>query len=222
MSNNIQTKNYPLTLLANEAKQLDVQGEFYKLTQATGAIQIRRDGGTALTLQAGQGEEDIKFNRLEITNLTAGTVTINVLIGASTFIDDTVTIAQGSALPVEDRGVIGATVTAAVATTASGLVTLITPGANPSGMTIENCGGVNSAALGSNGYFTILRKSSAPANERDGKIVCTGWFNSHTASSHFHSAEARNVALAAGEGLYAFVVGSGVMAGIFWSNAKAL
>lgn len=218
----IQTKAYSLTIAANAVQALDVQGEFYKVTQSTGLVQIRRDGGSALTLQAGQGEENVQFNRLEITNLTAGSITVTVLIGASTFIDDTVTIAQGSALPVEDRGVIGATVSPTSQISGAGVITLITPASNTTGMILENVGAVVSATLGNGGDFSILRKASAPASNTDGSIVTVGWFDVVTASTQYFKAEAKNVNLAAGLGLYVFVGGSGVMNGRAWANARAL
>jgi hypothetical protein len=218
----IQTKSYPFTLAAGAAAQLDVQGAFYKVQQATGNVEIRRDGGISLTLAAGQGEKDVEFQRLELRNPSGATITGVVLIGGSTFIDDTVVIGTGSTVPVEDRGVVGASVTSNISLSGAGVVAVIAPGSNLTGMLIENCGAVCNAATGSGGNFVITRKDSAPVVNTDGKIVTYGWPDAVVGANQYSRAYAENVSLAAGDGLYINVFGSGAMAGLVWVNARAL
>lgn len=85
----LQTQRYTYTFTAGETKRLDIQGEFYKITAATGAVSVRRDtGGSKISgLLPGQGER-AAFGHLVVTDESGAANTITILCGAGEFIDD--------------------------------------------------------------------------------------------------------------------------------------
>ncbi len=83
---------YDFTLAANGSFVLPVEGSYYRILSSTGAVQVRRDGGSGLSpLQAGQGERDQEFKRLTITDRTGVANVGLIIVGDSTFVDDRIT-----------------------------------------------------------------------------------------------------------------------------------
>lgn len=78
---------YEKTIPANGSDVLLVEGGFYKVLAATGAIKISREGGSAIgPILPGQGERE-NFRRLTIQNLTAGVNTVRILVADESFED---------------------------------------------------------------------------------------------------------------------------------------
>lgn len=82
---------YDFTLAANGSAVLLVEGGYYRLQTATGAVQVRRDGGSSISpLYPGQGER-AEFTRLTITDKTGAANVGTIIIADDNFIDERIT-----------------------------------------------------------------------------------------------------------------------------------
>ena len=82
------TKVYSVTLAANATYELLVDAGYYKILAATGALNIRRDGGTLLSnLQPGQGER-VNFTRLQLQDTSGAQNTVQLVVADDSFVDD--------------------------------------------------------------------------------------------------------------------------------------
>lgn len=81
---------YDFSLPANGARELLVEGSYYRILSATGAVEVRRNGGSALgPIYAGQGER-AEFNRLTLIDKSGSNNNGFVIVADDTFIDDRV------------------------------------------------------------------------------------------------------------------------------------
>ena len=78
---------YTYALAANATVQLPVDGGFYKLLAASGAVGIARNGNAALSLDPGQGERE-NFQFLTITDKSGATNNVELIVADSSFVDD--------------------------------------------------------------------------------------------------------------------------------------
>lgn len=108
------SKIYPITLAASATYSLLVQGQYFKILSATGAVNIVSDFGRLDGLTFGQGLENTPFSYLTITNATAATNTISLFVGDENFID----AITGSVQLIGQQGAV--TQAAATVTNASG------------------------------------------------------------------------------------------------------
>jgi hypothetical protein len=83
----LPTTIYTIALPANGVLRLPLQGEYFKILQATGNVKVLADWGTLDSLTAGQGLEKSPFNYLEFTDKTGAPNTIKFLVGDRNFID---------------------------------------------------------------------------------------------------------------------------------------
>jgi len=83
----LPTKIYTFTLTAGQTYNLLVQGEYFKLTSTTGAVDVLADFGRLEGMLTGQGLEKTPFNKLTFVNTSGASNTIKVLIGDENFID---------------------------------------------------------------------------------------------------------------------------------------
>lgn len=82
---------YDFSLTAGQSKEILAEGSYYRILTSTGAVEVRRDGGSMLgPIYAGQGER-AEFKRLQLRDLSgAGNVGL-VIIADDSFIDDRIT-----------------------------------------------------------------------------------------------------------------------------------
>jgi hypothetical protein len=83
----LPTKIYTFTLTAGQTYRLQVQGEYFKITSASGPVDIVSNFGRLDGMQTGQGLENTPFNDLVFTNASGASNTVKVLIGDQNFID---------------------------------------------------------------------------------------------------------------------------------------
>lgn len=84
-------KIYDFALPANGARELLVEGSYYRILSSTGAVEVRRNGGSALgPIYAGQGER-AEFNRLTLVDKSGASNIGLVIVADDTFIDDRIT-----------------------------------------------------------------------------------------------------------------------------------
>lgn len=79
---------YDFTLPANGARELLVEGSYYRILSSTGAVEVRRNGGSALgPIYAGQGER-AEFKRLTLVDRSGSPNVGYIIVADDTFIDD--------------------------------------------------------------------------------------------------------------------------------------
>lgn len=192
-----QTKRYDFALAANATATLDVDGSFYKIMAANGAVSVRRNGASELPLDVGQGERDIEFTRLEIKNLTAGTVSGFILVGDSNFIDDSVLISAGVAINGKQPSIFFKS-TALLG--ANGSVEVVTAAQNVNGIEILNANLFSYSGVSGNSA-TLLAKVGAPTSITDGDVLF-GAFTPTGANPSMPPALSNPVRVAAGKSLW--------------------
>lgn len=84
-------KIYDFTIPAGGSRELLVEGSYYRILTSTGALEVRRDGGSALgPIYPGQGER-AEFKRLQLRDLSGAANIGNVIVADDGFIDDRIT-----------------------------------------------------------------------------------------------------------------------------------
>lgn len=79
---------YTLTLTANQAQVLLVDGGFYKILSAYGSVSISREGGSIINpMKPGQGEK-VNFKRLTVQDVSGAANAVEILIADESFVDD--------------------------------------------------------------------------------------------------------------------------------------
>lgn len=78
---------YIFTIPAFSVYQLQVIGDYFKIIEASGAVNIKAEWGELKGLIAGQGLEATPFNRLEITDASGTSNTVRIYVGDEKFID---------------------------------------------------------------------------------------------------------------------------------------
>lgn len=82
---------YDFSLAAGGNVNLAVSGGYYRIMSATGAVRVRREGGSQLgPLYPGQGERE-EFNRLTITDVSGAANTGYILVSEESFVDERIT-----------------------------------------------------------------------------------------------------------------------------------
>lgn len=81
------TDIYEFTVPANGSYRLMVQGDYFKLLAASGAVDVLADWGRLSGLTSGQGLEESPFKSLLFTDKTGGPNVLRVVIGDQKFID---------------------------------------------------------------------------------------------------------------------------------------
>lgn len=88
----IPAKIYPVVIPANETLRLAAQGDFFKVLNATGLVEVTGDTfGTIGGLRAGHGLDKTPFTALTLRDLTGAANTVEILVADERFIDDRVT-----------------------------------------------------------------------------------------------------------------------------------
>lgn len=84
-------KIYRFVVPAGGAFQLQALGEYFKVLEASGALEVRGDTfGTVGQLQPGQGLADTPFARLEFRDLSGFANTVAIVLAGANFVDDRV------------------------------------------------------------------------------------------------------------------------------------
>lgn len=81
------TNIYTLNIGALAAANLTVEGEYFKILNSTGPVDVVSDFGALRGLIAGQGLQKTPFKRLLITDASGAENTVRVLISDENFID---------------------------------------------------------------------------------------------------------------------------------------
>lgn len=82
-------KIYDFRMAANGSFTLLVEGSFYRIQSATGAVEVRRDGGSGIgPIFPGQGERDENFTRLTIVDKSGQPNVGFIVVSDGTFVDD--------------------------------------------------------------------------------------------------------------------------------------
>lgn len=85
-------KIYDFTLTAGGAFVLPVEGSYYRIISSTGAVEVKRDGGSGVgPIYAGQGERDEEFKRLTLIDKSGAANTGYIVVSDGTFVDDRIT-----------------------------------------------------------------------------------------------------------------------------------
>lgn len=85
----IAVRSYDFTLTALGGRRLDVRGEFFKLTSATGTLEVAIDDGGFVPVLPGQGFKPAGgFNALTIRDTSNAANVGRITIGDGDFIDD--------------------------------------------------------------------------------------------------------------------------------------
>lgn len=81
-------KIYDFTIPAGGSSELLVEGSYYRILESTGALEVRRDGGSALgPIYPGQGER-AQYKRLTLVDKSGAGNSGLMVVGDDTFIDD--------------------------------------------------------------------------------------------------------------------------------------
>ena len=82
-------KSYDFTLSAGGAIALLVEGSYFRIQSATGAVDVTVEGtGTLPGLLTGQGLKDTPFKRLVIKDVSGSANTGSILVASQEFIDN--------------------------------------------------------------------------------------------------------------------------------------
>lgn len=82
---------YDFTLAAGASVEILAEGSYYRILSATGALEVKRDGGSRLApLYPGQGERD-EFKRITIRDLSGAANSGFIIVADGSFIDDRIT-----------------------------------------------------------------------------------------------------------------------------------
>lgn len=85
-------KIYDFTIQPNGSFTLLVEGSFYRIQESTGALEVRRDGGSGIgPIYSGQGEREEEFKRLTLVDKTGAINKGFIVISDGSFVDDRVT-----------------------------------------------------------------------------------------------------------------------------------
>lgn len=85
--NNLNATIYTDTLTAFQVFPRQFIGAMFKIISCTGPVSVKSNGVKLDNLTAGQGFQDIPFDRLEITDASGASNTIRYLIATEGFID---------------------------------------------------------------------------------------------------------------------------------------
>lgn len=83
----LEAQIYTITLGSGVTQRLLYKGTMFKIISATGAVNVRTDSARLTGLVSGQGMEENPFNWLEVTDASAATNTIKLLISTDGFLD---------------------------------------------------------------------------------------------------------------------------------------
>lgn len=79
---------YTLSLSANQAQVLLVDGGYYKILSAYGNVSVSREGGSIINpMKPGQGEK-LNFKRLTIQDVSGAANVVEIIIADESFVDD--------------------------------------------------------------------------------------------------------------------------------------
>lgn len=81
---------YDFTLTANGSFVLPVEGTYYRIRSATGSVQVKRDDGSLLELEVGQGECNQLFKRLTIVDMSGAANSGTIIVADNNFVDERV------------------------------------------------------------------------------------------------------------------------------------
>jgi hypothetical protein len=85
-------KIYDFTIQPGGSFTLLVEGSFYRIQSSTGALEVRRDGGSGVgPIYAGQGEREEEFKRLTIVDKSGAINRGFICVSDGSFVDDRVT-----------------------------------------------------------------------------------------------------------------------------------
>lgn len=79
---------YDFTLTANGTFVLPVEGTYYRIRSATGSVQVKRDDGSMLQLEVGQGECNQLFKRLTIVDMSGAANSGTIIVADNNFVDE--------------------------------------------------------------------------------------------------------------------------------------
>jgi len=114
-------KIYDFTIPANGSFTLLVEGSYYRILSSSGALEVKRDGGSGVgPIYAGQGERDEEFKRITLVDKTGAINSGYIIISDGTFVDDRITgevsvIDGGKARTLSNAAFAGTSGAAAVA-----------------------------------------------------------------------------------------------------------
>lgn len=81
---------FPLTLAANESRQILFTGTYFKIISASGAVDVTIEGqGTLPNLTSGRGLKDTAFSRLLVTDKTGAPNTLQLFCATEEYVDQT-------------------------------------------------------------------------------------------------------------------------------------
>lgn len=151
----LPTNIYTFTIGPSSVYQLQVAGDLFKILSSTGSLKVRADKDILISgMGAGQGVQNVHFERLELTNETGSNNTVRILIGDPDFIDGligSVSVTSNQTPQVTSLTNVNATVTNASASLLAANAVrkyLLIQNKDPSGSIYVNFGAAATVANG--------------------------------------------------------------------------
>lgn len=167
---------YPFNLSAGQTLSLPIEGDYFRIQSATGAIDVTVDGvGTLPDLLNGQGLKNVPFKRLTLKDKTGAANAGVILVAFDEFIDNRTygvnDLSSGSLATLRQPLAATGFFNDASNVTANTALTVFTPGSNVNGAIILNAAGSWVDAAAAQQMQGFLAKASAPASVTDGSMI---------------------------------------------------
>lgn len=205
---NRATQFYDFTLAANASQTILAEGSYYKILTSTGALRIRRDGGSGIgPITAGHGERNAEYKRLTITDLSGAGNSGIIVVADADFVDEQLALSAASLASLsrpESYTGFSNVITALAAVTAEQVVA---PAANTGGIVVQSASATISVGASTPAFGGLLAKNGAPANVGDGLVVaaCQAIVYDNVNTILYSAVDMQNnVLVPAGLGLYWF------------------
>ncbi len=197
---------YPFNLSAGQTLTLPIEGDYFRIQSATGAVDVTVDSvGTLPDLLTGQGLKNVPFKRLTVKDKTGAANAVVILVAFDDFIDNRTygvnDLSAGTLSTLRQPLAQTSFFSDQSGFTANTPITVFAPGSNLNGAVIlsaELC-----EASATNFVISYLTKASAPANVLDGSVILTALPVGGVGSNVVYSGRLpKEQFVAAGQGLY--------------------
>ncbi len=166
---------YPFTLNAGATLSLPIEGDYFRIQSATGAIDVTVDGvGTLPDLLNGQGLKNVPFKRLTLKDKSGATNTGFILVAFDEFIDNRTygvnDLSAGSLNTLRQPLAATGFYSANSLTSSNVAETVFTAAANINGAILlsAHAGSFNATSSPSGGF---IAKATAPTTAIDGQVI---------------------------------------------------
>lgn len=212
---------YTFTLNAGQSLSLPVEGDYFRIQSATGAINVTVDGsGTLQGLLTGQGLKNTPFRRLTIFDASGAANTITILVAFEEFIDNRTygvnDLSAGTLTTIRQPLASTGFYAANGALAANTADQIFSPASNVNGAILLSA---SFSDVETNGFSAaFVAKTSAPTTINDGEVIDSSSITvAVTVGAGFIRLQKEQF-IAAGKGLY-FISGSPLTANVYHNRA---